>query len=51
MNYRDFEMARKKYRTEQAHKAIHRKQMERPLCRPRAKINILAPNNPQMQGI
>jgi hypothetical protein len=51
MNYRDFEIARKKQKTEQSHKAIHRKQMERPLARPRAEKNYFAPNNPKLQGI
>lgn len=51
MNYRDFEAARKKIQKKLAHKAIHKKQMERPLSRPRAQKNILAPNNPDLQGI
>jgi len=51
MNYRDFELARKKRKTEEAHKAIKRKQMVRPLSRPRAKINYFAKDNPQLQGI
>ena len=51
MNFRDFEIARKKIKTAKAHKAIHKKQMERPLSRPRAEKNILAPKNPKLQGI
>tara|TARA_B100000941_G_C28459788_1_gene530065 strand:+ start:321 stop:476 length:156 start_codon:yes stop_codon:yes gene_type:complete len=51
MNFKDFEIARKKIKTAKAHKAIHKKQMERPLARPRAEKNILAPNNPKLQGI
>jgi hypothetical protein len=51
MNYRDFEIARKKRKTEEAYKAIMRKQMVRPLARPRAKENYFAKNSPQMQGI
>ena len=50
MNYRDFEIARKKERTKQSHKAIHRKQMERPLSRPKAERNMLS-NDPRMQKI
>ncbi len=50
MNHRDFEIARKKKRTEEAHRAIHRKQMERPLSRPRAEKNILS-SDPKMQKI
>ena len=50
MNHRDFEIARKKKRTEDAHRAIHRKQMERPLSRPRAEKNILS-SDPKMQKI
>ena len=51
MNYRDFEIARKKRKTEEAYKAIMRKQMVRPLARPRATENYFAKNNPKMQGI
>lgn len=50
MNHRDFELARKKLKTEQAHKAIHKKQMERPLSRPRADKNILS-SDPRLQKI
>jgi len=50
MNYRDFEAARKKIKTQLAHKAIHRKQMERPLSRPRAEKNILS-SDPRLQKI
>jgi|TARA_X000000950_G_C13633464_1_gene544513 hypothetical protein len=50
MNYKDFEIARKKRKTEEAHKNIKRKQMVR-VSRPRAKENYFAKNNPQMQGI
>jgi hypothetical protein len=50
MNYRDFEIARKKERTRKAHKALHRKQMERPLSRPRADKNILS-TDPRLQKI
>ena len=50
MGPRDFEIARKKERTRLAHLAIHRKQMERPLARPKAKRNMLS-NDPRMQKI
>ena len=50
MNYKDFELARKKRKTEESHKAIKRKQMVRE-SRPRAKENYFAKNNPQLQGI
>ncbi len=50
MNYKDFEAARKKIQTKLAHKAIHRKQMERPLSRPRAEKNILS-SDPRLQKI
>ena len=45
MNYKDFELAPKKRKTEEAHKAIKRKQMVRS-PRPRAKENYFAKNNP-----
>ena len=50
MNYKDFEAARKKIQTKLAHKAIHRKQMERPLSRPRCEKNILS-SDPRLQKI
>jgi hypothetical protein len=50
MNHRDFELARKLERRKQAHKALMRKQMERPLSRPRAEKNILA-SDPRLQKI
>ena len=50
MNYRDFELARKRFKTEQAHKAIHTRQMKRPLSRPRAEKNSLS-SDPRMQKI
>ena len=50
MNYRDFEAARKKIQTKLAHKAIHRKQLERPLSRPRCEKNILS-SDPRLQKI
>jgi hypothetical protein len=50
MNYRDFEAARKKIQTKLAHKALHRKQMERPLSRPRCEKNILS-SDPRLQKI
>ena len=50
MNFRDFEIARKLERRKQAHKAIMKKQMERPLSRPRAEKNILSPD-PRLQKI
>ena len=50
MNYKDFELVRKKRKTEEAHKAIKRKQMARE-SRPRAKENYFAKNNTKMQGI
>ena len=48
MNHRDFELARKLERRKQAHKALMRKQMERPLARQRAEKNILA-SDPRFQ--
>ena len=51
MNYKDFELVRKKRKTELAHKAIIRKMAENRLSRPRAKENYFAKNNPQLQGI
>jgi hypothetical protein len=50
MNYRDFEIARKKERTKRSHKALMKKQMERPLSRPRADKNILS-SDPRLQKI
>ncbi len=50
MNHRDFEAARKKIKTKLAHKAIHKKQMERPLSRPRCEKNIFS-SDPRLQGI
>lgn len=50
MNHRDFEIARKKERIRLAHKAIHKKQMERPLSRPKAERNMLS-DDPRMQKI
>jgi hypothetical protein len=50
MNYKDFEAARKKIQTKLAHKALHRKQMERPLSRPRCEKNILS-SDPRLQKI
>ena len=44
MNFRDFEIARKLERRKQAHKAIMKKQMERPLSKTRAEKNILSPD-------
>ena len=40
MNYKDFEIARKKRKTELAHKAIIRKMAEKRLSRPRCEKNI-----------
>lgn len=50
MNHRDFEIARKKERIKRSHKAIHRKQLQRPLSRPRADKNMLA-SDPRLQKI
>jgi hypothetical protein len=50
MNHRDFEVARKKRKTELAHKAIIRKMAENRLSRPRAKKNILS-SDPRLQQI
>jgi hypothetical protein len=50
MNHRDFELARKKERTKRSHKAIHKKQLQRPLSRPRADKNILS-SDPRLQKI
>ena len=38
MNYKDFEIARKKRKTELAHKAIIRKMAEKRLSRPRIEV-------------
>jgi len=35
MNFRDFEIARRKERTRKRHKALHKKLLEHPLSRPR----------------
>ena len=50
MNYNDFELARKKRKTELAHKAIIRKMAEKRLSRPRAEKNILS-SDPRLQKI
>ncbi len=50
MNFRDFEIARKKERTRKRHKALHKKLLERPLSRPRASKNITS-TDPRLQGI
>ena len=51
MNYKDFELARKKRKTKESHKAIVIKQIKNRQSRPRAKENYFAKNNPQLQGI
>ena len=50
MNHKDFELARKKRKTELAHKAIIRKMAENRLSRPRAEKNILS-SDPRLQKI
>ena len=50
MNHRDFDLARKKERTKRSHKAINKKQLQRPLSRPRADKNILS-SDPRLQKI
>ena len=50
MNFRDFEIARRKERTRKRHKALHKKLLERPLSRPRATKNITS-SDPRLQGI
>jgi hypothetical protein len=50
MNHKDFEIARKKRKTELAHKAIVRKMAENRLSRPRAEKNILS-TDPRLQKI
>jgi len=50
MNYKDFEIARKKRKTELAHIAIIRKMAEKRLSRPRAEKNILS-TDPRLQKI
>lgn len=51
MNFKDFEIARKKRKTEESHKAIVVKHIKDRQSRPRAKENYFAKNNPKMQGI
>jgi hypothetical protein len=50
MNHKDFELARKKRKTELSHKAIIRKMAENRLSRPRAEKNILS-TDPRLQKI
>lgn len=50
MNHKDFELARKKERIKRSHKAIHRKQLQRPLSRPRCEKNMLS-SDPRLQKI
>ena len=50
MNYRDFEIARKKERTRLSHLAIIRKLIKERISRPRCEKNILS-NDPRLQKI
>ena len=50
MNYRDFELARKKERTRLSHLAIIRKLIKERQSRPRCEKNILS-NDPRLQKI
>ena len=50
MNYRDFELARKKERTRLSHLAIIRKLIKDRQSRPRCEKNILS-NDPRLQRI
>jgi len=50
MNHKDFEIARKKRKTELAHKAIIEKMARNRLSRPRCEKNILS-SDPRLQKI
>ncbi len=50
MNYKDFEIARKKERTKRSHKAIIQKLIKERQSRPRCEKNILS-DDPRLQKI